>query len=66
MALERELLVATQAVRKADFSQGLTTITKSDNSPVTTGDYAAQTIIINAIKSNFLMIRWLVKNPHQD
>ncbi|CAD6644958.1 BJ4_G0034420.mRNA.1.CDS.1 [Saccharomyces cerevisiae] len=64
MALERELLVATQAVRKASLltkriqsevisHKDSTTITKSDNSPVTTGDYAAQTIIINAIKSNF-------------
>lgn len=64
MVLERELLVATQAVRKASLltkriqsevisHRDSTTITKSDNSPVTTGDYAAQTIIINAIKSNF-------------
>ncbi|CAI4051178.1 hypothetical protein N7582_005135 [Saccharomyces uvarum] len=64
MAFERELLVATQAVRKASLltkriqsevisHKDSTTITKSDNSPVTTGDYAAQTIIINAIKSNF-------------
>lgn len=64
MAFERELLVATHAVRKASFltkrvQQSIikhrdeTTITKSDSSPVTLGDYAAQTIIINTIKSNF-------------
>lgn len=64
MAFERELLVATQAVRKASLltkriqaqviaHRDSTTITKSDNSPVTVGDYAAQTIIINAIKANF-------------
>lgn len=64
MAFERELLVATQAVRKASLltrriqgeviaHKDSTTITKSDNSPVTIGDYAAQTIIINAIKANF-------------
>lgn len=64
MVFERELLVATHAVRKASFltkrvQQSIiqhrdeTTITKPDSSPVTLGDYAAQTIIINAIKSNF-------------
>lgn len=64
MSFERELLVATQAVRKASLltkriqaqviaHRASTTITKSDNSPVTVGDYAAQTIIINAIKANF-------------
>ncbi|CAG58308.1 MET22 [Nakaseomyces glabratus] len=64
MAFERELLVATQAVRKASLltrriqadviaHRDSTTITKSDSSPVTVGDFAAQTIIINAIKSNF-------------
>lgn len=64
MAFEKELLVATQAVRKASLltkriqaqviaHKDSTTITKSDNSPVTVGDYAAQTIIINAIKANF-------------
>lgn len=64
MAFEKELLVATQAVRKASLltkriqseviaHRNSTTITKSDNSPVTVGDYAAQTIIINAIKTNF-------------
>lgn len=64
MGFEKELLVATQAVRKASLltkriqseviaHRNSTTITKSDNSPVTVGDYAAQTIIINAIKTNF-------------
>lgn len=64
MTFERELLVATHAVRKASFltkrvQQSIiqhrdeTTITKTDNSPVTIGDYAAQTIIINTIKANF-------------
>lgn len=64
MAFEKELLIATQAVRKASLltkriqseviaHRDSTTITKSDNSPVTVGDYAAQTIIINAIKANF-------------
>lgn len=64
MAFERELLIATQAVRKASLltrriqsevieHRDSSTITKSDNSPVTIGDYAAQTIIINAIKANF-------------
>ncbi|KAL3230237.1 3'(2'),5'-bisphosphate nucleotidase [Nakaseomyces bracarensis] len=64
MAFERELFVATQAVRKASLltkriqseviaHRDSTTITKSDDSPVTIGDYAAQTIIINAIKANF-------------
>ncbi|CAL9729593.1 3'(2'),5'-bisphosphate nucleotidase [Monosporozyma unispora] len=64
MAFERELLVATHAVRKASFltkrvqqsiiqHRNETTITKTDNSPVTMGDYAAQTIIINTIKANF-------------
>lgn len=64
MGFEKELLVATQAVRKASLltkriqseviaHRNSTTITKSDNSPVTIGDYAAQTIIINAIKTNF-------------
>lgn len=64
MAFERELLVATHAVRKASFltkrvqqqiiaHRDETTITKTDNSPVTIGDYAAQTVIINTIKANF-------------
>lgn len=64
MGYERELLVATQAVLKASFltkriqakviaHRDTSTITKSDKSPVTIGDYAAQTIIINAIKANF-------------
>lgn len=64
MAFEKELFVATQAVRRASLftkriqaqvisSRDTTTITKSDNSPVTVGDYAAQTIIIHAIKNNF-------------
>lgn len=64
MAFERELLVATQAVRKASLltkrvqqsiiqHRNETTITKTDNSPVTIADYAAQTIIINTIKANF-------------
>ncbi|CCK72475.1 3'(2'),5'-bisphosphate nucleotidase KNAG_0K01100 [Huiozyma naganishii CBS 8797] len=60
----KELEVATEAVRKASFltkriqqqiisHRDTTTITKSDDSPVTVGDYAAQTIIINTIKSYF-------------
>ncbi|CDO96470.1 unnamed protein product [Kluyveromyces dobzhanskii CBS 2104] len=59
----RELAVATQAVRKASLltkriqadviSDKDSTITKSDSSPVTIGDYSAQAIIINAIKANF-------------
>ncbi|CCD26063.2 3'(2'),5'-bisphosphate nucleotidase NDAI_0G02860 [Naumovozyma dairenensis CBS 421] len=64
MPFEKELLVATQAVRKASLltkriqsqviaHRSSTTITKSDSSPVTIGDFAAQTIIINAIKANF-------------
>ncbi|CCF57102.1 hypothetical protein KAFR_0C01070 [Kazachstania africana CBS 2517] len=63
MQFEKELLVATEAVRKASYltktiqkeviSHTEDTITKSDESPVTIGDYAAQTIIINAIKANF-------------
>ncbi|CCC69342.1 hypothetical protein NCAS_0C03520 [Naumovozyma castellii] len=64
MVFEKELLLATQAVRKASLltkriqseviaHRDSTTITKTDNSPVTIGDYAAQTIIINAIKANF-------------
>lgn len=64
MGYDRELLVATQAVLKASFltkriqskviaHRDTSTITKSDQSPVTIGDYAAQTIIINAIRANF-------------
>ncbi|CCE65609.1 hypothetical protein TPHA_0M00340 [Tetrapisispora phaffii CBS 4417] len=64
MAFEKELLVATQAVRKASLltkriqgrviaHKDSSTLIKSDSSPVTIGDYAAQTVIINAIKSNF-------------
>lgn len=64
MGYEKELFVATQAVLKASFltkriqskviaHRDTSTITKSDKSPVTIGDYAAQTIIINAIKANF-------------
>ncbi|SCW01588.1 LAFE_0E02960g1_1 [Lachancea fermentati] len=64
MSFEKELKVATQAVRKASLltkriqaeviaHRESSTITKSDNSPVTVGDYSAQAIIINAIKSNF-------------
>ncbi|CAG98889.1 3'(2'),5'-bisphosphate nucleotidase [Kluyveromyces lactis] len=59
----KELAVATQAVRKASLltkriqadviSSSNSTITKSDQSPVTIGDYSCQAIIINAIKSNF-------------
>lgn len=60
----RELAVAVQAVKKATFltkrvqqeviaHRNETTITKTDDSPVTIGDYAAQTVIINTIKSNF-------------
>ncbi|QLQ80318.1 hypothetical protein HG537_0D03190 [Torulaspora globosa] len=64
MGYEKELFVATQAVLKASFltkriqskviaHRDTSTITKSDQSPVTIGDYAAQSIIINAIKANF-------------
>lgn len=64
MAYERELQVATEAVRKASLltkriqaeviaHRESTTITKTDNSPVTVGDYSAQAVIINAIKANF-------------
>lgn len=60
----QELAVAVQAVKKATFltkrvqqeiiaHKSETTITKTDDSPVTIGDYAAQTVIINTIKSNF-------------
>ncbi|BAO41570.1 3'(2')5'-bisphosphate nucleotidase [Kluyveromyces marxianus] len=59
----KELAVATQAVRKASLltkrvqsaviSDENSTITKSDNSPVTIGDYSAQAVIINTIKANF-------------
>lgn len=61
---EKELKVATEAVRLASLltkrvqSQVIThrdssTVIKSDSSPVTIGDFAAQTVIINAIKTNF-------------
>ncbi|AET39025.1 3'(2'),5'-bisphosphate nucleotidase Ecym_3552 [Eremothecium cymbalariae DBVPG len=64
MAFERELLIATEAVRKASFltkkiqSNLLNngpddSFIKQDNSPVTIGDFGAQALIINAIKSNF-------------
>lgn len=63
MSFSRELFVATQAVRKASLltkriqsdiiSNKDSTITKSDSSPVTIGDYCAQAIIINTIKANF-------------
>lgn len=61
---EQELKVATYAVRKASLltkriqsnvikQRATSTITKSDSSPVTVADYAAQTLIINAIKTHF-------------
>ncbi|SCV04812.1 LAMI_0H19438g1_1 [Lachancea mirantina] len=63
MSLHRELIVATEAVRKASLltkriqsrviANEDSTITKTDNSPVTIGDFSAQAIIINAIKANF-------------
>ncbi|SCU80537.1 LADA_0B08108g1_1 [Lachancea dasiensis] len=63
MPFEKELFVATQALRKASLltkriqSQVIaskdSTITKEDTSPVTVGDYSAQAVIINAIKANF-------------
>lgn len=64
MAFEKELYIATQAVRRASLltkriqaqvisHRESTTITKDDKSPVTVGDYAAQAIIIHAIKTNF-------------
>ncbi|CCH62248.1 hypothetical protein TBLA_0G03110 [Henningerozyma blattae CBS 6284] len=60
----KELVVATQAVRKASLltrriqsqvisNRNNSTIIKDDKSPVTVGDFAAQTIIINTIKANF-------------
>lgn len=60
----RELKVATEAVRLASLltkrvqqsviaHKDSTTVIKSDQSPVTIGDFAAQTVIINAIKSSF-------------
>ncbi|SCU78928.1 LANO_0A04500g1_1 [Lachancea nothofagi CBS 11611] len=63
MPFEKELFVATQALKKASLltkriqSQVIankdSTITKEDTSPVTVGDYSAQAIVINAIKANF-------------
>ncbi|CEP61242.1 3'(2'),5'-bisphosphate nucleotidase LALA0_S02e09934g [Lachancea lanzarotensis] len=63
MPFEKELFVATQALRKTSLltkriqaqviASKDSTITKEDTSPVTVGDYAAQAIIINAIKANF-------------
>ena len=64
MILEKELSVAIQAVTKASIltkriqqqvitQRASTTLIKQDKSPVTIGDYAAQAVIINAIKANF-------------
>lgn len=62
--LQKELEVAVQAVRQSCLltkkiqtsiieHKDKTTLIKSDSSPVTIGDYAAQAVIINCIKSNF-------------
>lgn len=63
MNFKTELLVATEAVRKASLlardiqfqvmGHKSSTIIKPDSSPVTIADYSCQAIIINAIKSNF-------------
>lgn len=61
---EREAYIARLAVQKASYltravseqilkDRAANTITKSDKSPVTVGDFSAQAIIINAIKKNF-------------
>jgi 3'(2'), 5'-bisphosphate nucleotidase len=61
---EREAYIARLAVQKASYltravadqilkNKGANTITKTDKSPVTIGDFSAQAIIINAIKHNF-------------
>ncbi|ODV98293.1 hypothetical protein PACTADRAFT_36779 [Pachysolen tannophilus NRRL Y-2460] len=57
----REIEIAQLAVKRAsiltkkisDHLSSSETIVKSDNSPVTVGDFAAQAIIINSIKKNF-------------
>ncbi|AMD22125.1 HGL215Wp [Eremothecium sinecaudum] len=63
MPYQRELLFATEAVRKASLltkkiqramlRDHESPLIKKDHSPVTLGDYSAQAIIINAIKVNF-------------
>lgn len=64
MLFEKELRIATEAVRMASLltkrvqseviaHRESSTVIKADASPVTIGDFAAQTIIINAIKANF-------------
>lgn len=61
---EREAYIARLAVQKASYltravseqilkDKANNTITKTDKSPVTVGDFSAQAIIINAIKHNF-------------
>jgi len=64
MVYEREAYIARLAVQKASLltrsishqilsNKQSSTITKTDKSPVTIGDFSAQAIIINAIKSHF-------------
>ncbi|KAL6942327.1 hypothetical protein ACO0QE_003498 [Hanseniaspora vineae] len=64
MLYEKEIRIAVNAVRRASIltakiqkqiiaNRSSTTITKSDESPVTIADYAAQAIVLNAIKANF-------------
>lgn len=64
MVYEKEAHIARIAVQKAALltrsissqilqNKSSSTITKLDKSPVTIGDFSAQTIIINAIKANF-------------
>lgn len=64
MVYEREAYIARLAVQKASLltrsiseqilaNKSSSTITKTDKSPVTIGDFSAQAIIINAIKTNF-------------
>ncbi|KAH3903239.1 3'(2'),5'-bisphosphate nucleotidase SCDLUD_000860 [Saccharomycodes ludwigii] len=61
---QKELEVAIKAVRRASIltanvqsrviaNKSSSTITKSDASPVTVADYAAQAIVINALKCSF-------------
>ncbi|KAH3673091.1 hypothetical protein WICMUC_003924 [Wickerhamomyces mucosus] len=64
MVYEKEAYIARLAVQKAAYltravsekilaDKASNTITKEDKSPVTVGDFSAQAIIINAIKTNF-------------
>lgn len=60
MSYEKELHVAQLAVQRATLltqrvfhEKAKGTLSKDDKSPVTIGDFGAQALIINAIKSNF-------------